>query len=253
MKEKRYGTLGSLTVPVMVYATFDEADKAAGKPGVLLDIANDNLHYRGGPAAATREAIVTLLNGEDLTVAGKDGKQVVIKKGQAFLDKAGKEIHVKMKDSGKKEKITKDGKEVEVPILIPDESEGEFVRRFLAAVNPPWNDKDGDPSLERLQPVLDQWARSADEGNPLSVDAKEPERKPKAPPKLSEEDKALALEFVTGKKDLKKFTAAAAKYGIEVKPPTGKQDEDVQTLGWNVKAYFKAKQEEAKAAVKSQF
>jgi hypothetical protein len=107
--------------------------------------------------------------------------------------------------------------------------------------------------LTAFQAKLDAWAATADDGKPLAVDASEPEKKPKAPPKLSDEDKALAVEFLDGKKSLAKFTAAAAKYGITVAKPTGVKDADIMALGWNVRSYFKAKSDEAKAAAKGAF
>lgn len=247
MKEKRYGTLGGLTVPVQIYASFDEADKAAGKSGVLLDIANDNLHYRGGPAAATREAIVTVLDGrEDLVVQDpKDpAKQVVIHKAKPYVGKDGKPIHIALEDSGRKD-------EKGQPIQVWAESEGKFVARFLAATG--WQDKEGNPSLESIQPIIDNWAKQADAGGPLMVDAKEPERQPKAPPKLSEEDKSLATEFVDGKKSLDKFTKAALKYNIVVAALGPDRETNITTVGWNVKAYYKAKADEAKAKAKAEF
>lgn len=247
MKEKRYGTLGGLTVPVLIYASFDEADKAAGKPGVLLDIANDNLHYRGGPAAATREAIVTVLDGrEDLIVQDPADatKQIVIHKAKPYTGKDGKPVHMALEDSGKKD-------EKGQPIMVWAESEGKFVARFLAATG--WVDKEGNASLEQIQPIIDRWAKHADSGAPLMVDAKEPERKPKAPPKLSEEDKSLATEFVDGKKDIKKFTAAALKYNIVVAKLGEDREANITAVGWNVKAYYKAKADEAKAKAKAEF
>lgn len=222
MKEKRYGTLGGLTVPVQVYSEHAEADKAAGKPAVLLDIANDNLHYRGGPAAATREYICDML--EEKTGVKRETRPVKDAKGVAK---------------------TKEENGKQVPVTEYVLSEGEYVRDVMA--------KKGLEDLSQYQPLVDAWARKADDGKPLAVDAKEPERKPKAPPKLSDEDKALATEFLDGKKDLKKFTTASAKYGIAAFTATGEREKDIVALGWLVRSYFKAKADEAKNKAKGEF
>ncbi len=246
MKEKRYGTLGGLTVPVQIYASFDEADKAAGKPGVLLDIANDNLHYRGGPAAATREAIVTVLDGrEDLVVQDPSdaAKQIIVHKAKPYTGKDGKVIHITLEATERKD-------EKGQPIMTWAESEGKFVARFLASTG--WQDKEGNASLEQIQPIIDKWAKHADAGGPLMVDAKEPERKPKAPPRLSEEDKALATEFIDGKKSLAKFGTAALKYNIVIAKLGEDREANITAVAWNVKAYFKAKSDEAKLKAKNE-
>jgi hypothetical protein len=234
MKQKRYGTLGGLTVPVMVYAAFADVIKSTGSEEKALDILNDNLHYRGGPASATRDYICEVV--EDETKIARQSK-----------------------DTGEKDDKGQ-------PIMEITESEGKYIARVCATKN--WLDDKGSPRLPTtLQSKIDAWASSAysnfDKDDkivgspvPLAVDAAAPERKPKAPPKLSEEDKALALEFVTGKKSLVKFHDAASKYGIVVpvkKDLDPDQAKAVDQIGWLVKAYFKAKRDEAQAAAKAAF
>lgn len=238
MKQQTYGTLKGLKVPVMVYESYDEADKAAGKANAMLEVGNDNLHYRGGTASATREYICNLL------------QELPESKGKK--DKAGHPLDnfIMVAVAGK---TTKDANGKEVPLMRADESEGEFVNRVCSFYG--WDD------LSKFQSQLTSWAASAynevdDKGTmigkpiPLAVDAKEPERKPKAPPKLSEEDKMLAGELLDGKKSLKKFNEAAGKFGIVAFSPTKDRNADIQSLGWSIRAWFKAKQEAARNAAK---
>lgn len=209
MKEKRYGTLKGLTVPVMTYSSYDEADKAAGVANAMLEVGNDNLHYRGGPAAATREFICDLLE-----------------------EKTG--LKRKTKPTGKKDDKGQD-------ILTYDESEGEFAGRVCATKG--WED------LKAFQADVDKWAATADEvevdgkkvTKPLAVDSKEPERKPKQPPKLAQRYKDVAVSFLSGKKDLKKLNAALQKTlnkqftALAGVPAT--DEKNVEALGWLCKEY----------------
>ena len=47
MKLIKQSSIGGLSVGVLVYESYDEADKAAGKPLAALDECNKNLVYRG--------------------------------------------------------------------------------------------------------------------------------------------------------------------------------------------------------------
>lgn len=217
MKVKRYGSLGSLTVPVQVYTSFDEASKAAGSMEKAIDILNDNLHYRGGPAAETRDFICELVE-----------KKMGIKR----------EVRPVMDKDGKPRKDSKGA-----PITEPVLSEGKYIAAVLAA-------KKLD-DLSSLQPDVDAWAKSVpvewdDTGKvtktgELAVDAATPEREPKGPTKLAQKYKDVALQFLTGKKDLAKLNAAFGKSGIatftiitkdEAGAPIAKDAEvNVDTLG----------------------
>lgn len=273
MIEKRFGTLGSLEVPVLVYESIDEADKAAGKPGNMLDSANDNLHYRGGPAEDTRQYVCDMLEGlgktyeKDGTFEDSDGNTANVIAGEKIVRFTKPAL-----DKDKKPK-TVDGK----PVMVPCESQGDFARRFCALQG--WDD------LKQFQPQIDAWAKSIPdtdaEGNEipgqvhaLAVDARTPERKAKAPTKLAAKYKVAAAKVITkGTVDSvnfnqlakinKSFAPAPSAEGEVVKLYTGtypdgqnedgspKQvsfsvsDKDADTLGWLIKEYFdwKAQQE----------
>ncbi len=225
MKDKRYGTLKGLTVPVLVYESYSEADTAAGKADALLETGNDNLHYRGGPAGDTRAYICDLLE-EETGIARK------------------------LRDSGKK---TKDDAGNEIPVMIPDESEGEYAARVCATKG--WED------LKQFQPQIDEWAKTAgDGGTPLAVDAKTPERAARAPLKLAKKYKdaaavvlhngtvdrlnanqlSLVGKTFTATNDTTKMYTGKALVG---KAPNQKEvefnvsDKDAEALGWLYKQY----------------
>ncbi len=231
MVEKIFGTLGSLKVPVLVYESYDESDKAAGVALATLNSANDNFHYRGGPAADTREWICDML--EKDTGIERKTKPVNGKDGQPKKDDKG------------------------VAILDWDESEGEYVRRVMAEKD--WKD------LTSFQDALNTWAKTAEDGKPLAVNAKAAERTPKAPPKLAAKyklaaAKAITLGTVTAinsnqlSKISKTFTATgdtSKTYIGTFADKTGKDvsftvsDKDAEALGWLLREYmdWKAQQE----------
>lgn len=244
MREKRYGTLGGLTVPVMVYAAFADVTKVIGSEEKAVDILNDNLHYRGGPAKATRDFICEHVQGLKEVKGKKDTKGRPV---DSFL----------MEDTGEKDDKGQ-------PVMARNEAEGAYIDRVCAVMG--WTTEKGTNDLKFIQPAVDKWAAEAysdrdDKGNitkvlPLAVDAAEPERKPKAPPKLSDEDKAIAAEFFDGKKDYAKLHKEALKYGITLvaKAQLPKErDKAIETIGWVVKGYFKAKRDEAAALAKAAF
>lgn len=222
MKKEIREVLGFQT-PMLTYESFEEADKAAGKPGAGLVEMNNNLLYRGTYADA-RSLIVDVV--QELT-----------------------KVDFIMKDTGEKD-------EKGAPILERDtqkDSDAKYVERALAKV----------PTVSRdqVQAIVSKRAEGytyTDNGQtivvpPLAADITQRERKPPKPPKLSEEDRAIATELLDGKKDLKKFTSASAKYNIAPFVATKDRVKDIEALGWLVRGYFKAKSDEAKAKAKTDF
>lgn len=235
MIPKQYGTLKGLKINVLVYESVDEADQAAGKAGAVLESANDNFHYRGGPAQETRDYICEMLEKET-------------------------GIAMKMRDTGKK---TDAGE----AILVPDEAEGEFAARVCAEKG--WAD------LKQFQPNLDAWAATADDGKPLAVSAKARERKSSLPKKLANRFKEWATKVLGGVGNLERWAEAyenvvgkplvftptndqtktfTAKHVFQSGPKKGQEvtvtasDKDAETLGWLYKEYETIRDEKAAAA-----
>jgi hypothetical protein len=223
MIEKRYGTLKGLTIPVLVYSSVEEADTAAGKAGAVLDSANDNFHYRGGPAADTRDYICELLEKE--TSIARKTEPAKDSKGNVRKDEGGNVV------------------------MVPSESEGEYAARVCAEKG--WDD------LKAFQPQIDAWAATAEDGKPLAVDAKTPERKSHLPTKLPARYKeAAAVAITKGTVDAinsamantikksftatgdatKMFTGTATVKGTEV--PFNVSDKDADTLGRLLKEHM---------------
>lgn len=230
MKTERYGTLGGLSVACLVYATYAEADAAAGKPDAMLGNGNDSLYYRG-PAADAREFIVDLLE-----------------------EKTGMER--KTKDSGKKD-------EKGNAILVFDESEGEFAKRVMAAKG--WTDlKAFQPDLDRWSAAVPEYDK---DGNvvkdasgkpkvaPLAVDIRERERKPAGPKKLAQKYRDVAGQLI-GHKNLGRFVAdyekaLGKKLAVAPSKDAAAHAKAVETLGWAVQEFSKwdaEQQEKARTA-----
>lgn len=216
MKETRYNTLGKLTLPILIYESVDEGDKAAGKVGAMLEGANDNFAYRG-PLAEGRDIITEFLEEES-------------------------GIERKTKDSGKKDKDNN-------PILVYDEKQTNYVERVATAKG--WTTPDGDPDLSRFQAQIDKLCRdrkTADgKADPLAVDAKARERKPAAPKKLAAKYLDGAKALAAGPK-FDKFVQDVKKLlGKEVVKPT--DDKSMEQLGWLVKEFLEAKEKQQLAAL----
>jgi len=265
MIEKRYGTLEGLTVPVMVYENVQEADVAAGKEGTVLSSANDNFHYRGGPAEDTRQYICDMLEAMGKTYPSDatfkiDGEDITVKAGDKIL-RFWKPV---MKDG--KPKVDSEGNEVTTWI----ESQGSFVKRFAAIQG--WDD------LKQFQSQIDAWAKSlpdvGEDGKPtgtthaLAVDAKAAERKPKAPPVLAKKYKVIAaVKLQSGNGAIEDFNKRVLSKIEKVFTPTPADqvkpdakrfsgtfdvlekgetksvtldvlDQDAESLGWLVKEYL---------------
>lgn len=216
MKTQRFGTLGRLTVPVLVFASYAEADAAAGKPDAMLNSGNASLYYRG-TGDEVREFVCDLLEKEF-------------------------KLERKTKDTGKKDK---DGD----PILAYAESAEEFAKRVMSAkgltdltsLQPkvdawaaavPVLDDDGKPVLENGK------AKVA----PLAVDIKERERKPKAPPKLAAKWRTIA-EGMLGDARLGNFLKKYEKLigtKLAIDPKAKDKAAEVEKLAWAVQAYDRA-------------
>lgn len=160
MISKRYSTLQGLTVPVNIYESSDEADKAAGKVGACADECNNNLVYRG-VLPQVRDYVVQLV--KEVTGIEPKGKPVIDEKtGKPEVDAQGN------------------------PVIEVTESDGKYVARVCAEKN--WE------NLAALQPQIDAWAtgqRKAKDGSvtqvaPLAVDitVKERTSTPKAVPEV---------------------------------------------------------------------
>jgi hypothetical protein len=207
MKTQRFGTLKGLTVPVLVYESYKEADDAAGKVGAFLEAGNSTLHYRGGPAGDSRAWICEML----------EAKTKIPRKVSTIT------------------KTNKDG--VATTVEKYDESELEYASRVCAEMK--WED------LTQFQPDLEAWAEKAYDGKPLAVDIKVPERAPRVPPKLAQRYKDIAIAFLTGKKNLASVQKAFAKdlNGKQFVPVAGvplTDEKNVEALGRLCKEFQEA-------------
>lgn len=216
MIPKTYGTLKGLKATALVYESYEEADKAAGKPNAMLESGNDNGYYRG-PAQDVREFICDLL----------------------FEETA---IERKTKPTGKK-----DDKGVE--ILAFDESEGEYAARVCAEKG--WEDLTAfqaklDEWAKTANKVVDAEGKVISE-SPLAIDIKERERKPAGPKKLAEVYKNSAVACFKNKAtNWPRLETMLANQGVAMPVLTGDEEKDVLAVGWAIKS---AKDNEAKKSL----
>jgi len=245
MKEVRFGTLGGLELPVLVYESISEAVIAAGGnpndtyPPMndasqrVLDELNSNLAYRG---------VLNL------------GREIIC---ELLEEKTG--VERKMKGTGKKDKDQNE-------IMVPDESEGKYASRVMATQG--WED------LKQFQPDLDSIARNyKGEGEetaaPLAVDIKQRERKSAGPKKLADAYKLTAAKIITNgtidkaNRQLaninKTFTPTNDQTKLYKKEyvddKTGEKktvevsDADAETLGWMLKEFAAWQQAQTMAAM----
>lgn len=199
----QYNTLEGLKLSILNYASVEEGDTAAGKPGAILQEANRNLTYRGALAIG-RSALVEALIAET---------------GIAF----------KVKTVTKKNAKGEDETETE-----PDETEGVYVKRCRAEKGMTGNDA---AWLAFAQPIADKVSQTGDEGKPLAVDIKEPDRtgKPKSLP--ANYKNAAERIFTNNNQDHWR-----TKFGLP--EWTGDRVKDVETLGWAIRKDALAKQKE---------
>lgn len=208
MKEEIREVLGvgerSFKVPMLVYESMDEADKAAGKQGAALKEMNNNLLYRG---------------------TYSDARSLIVDVVQRLS-----KVPVKMRPTGEKDK---DGK----PIMErdPADSDKKYVERAFA---------DGKLDFDKVEAEVQKIARAgvkkADgtwEWEPLAADISQRERKPAGPKKLADRWKNIATEFLTGKKNLKALNKRLEEFNIGAFTPTGDATKDAEALGWKCKAY----------------
>ncbi len=197
----------SWKVPMLIYESVAEADKAAGREGACLNECNTNLIYRGCQADA-RELLADIV--QELTSV--------------------KPLEQPVKDK-------KDAKGNQIMEVV--ENEAKYVVRALSSPG-------CKATFEDVQAIIDKRARGykdkdGKEYGPLAVDITVKVREPRIK-KLAQKFKDVALEFLSGKKSLEKFEAAMAKAGLATKfePVKGKKMDDpenIEKLGWMCKAF----------------
>lgn len=136
--------MGGLTLPVLVYESYEEAD-AVLKDGILKQ-GNDNLVYRGVLNDA-RDLICDIV--EEAT---GDKRKMYDKTGKETLDEK---------------------------LAVDDEKQGAYLKRVC--VSQGWLHEDGTIDLTRFQATLDERAKTADDGKPYAADVSQRERKPRKP------------------------------------------------------------------------
>lgn len=216
MIPKTYGTLKGLKVTALVYESYDEADKAAGKANAMLESGNDNGYYRG-PAQDVREYICELLEAET-------------------------GIERKTKETGKKD-------DKGVPILAFAESEGEYATKVCNQKG--WEDLTAfqsklDEWAKTANKTIDSEGKVISE-SPLAIDIKERERKPSGPKKLAEVYKNSAVACFKNKSvNWPRLESMLANQGVAMPTLTGDEEKDVLAVGWAIKS---AKDAEAKKSL----
>lgn len=197
MVPRRYGTLKGLELPVLVYESYEEADKAAASvsdPHPMLTVGNASLAYRGAHNEG-REIICQMLEStpEVASKLDEDGKPLVRDRGP--------------KKNSKGETVVKDGKEVQEVT----ESPYDYTSRVCKAMH--WEDLTAfQAELDKRcghMPVLDDDDNPVKDeaGNaifaPLAVDIRERGRKTPEPKELPKKYKEAALGCLQkGKLDL---------------------------------------------------
>ncbi len=214
MKNAEYKTLG-LTVNLQVPATVEEFDTNAKRVGACLDEATNNVIYRGS-LTSLRDLI---LHGQD---EEKDATGKVIT--PAFK---GIEETTGIARKTKKVKSGKEGKEVETY----DETEAEYFERVCAEKK---------VEASSFQALFSAAAAL------VGFDASARERKPAGPKKLAEKYRVIAVDFISGKRDLAKLNALFAKSNIKTFVKTADADKDAVALGWLCKEYADAQDAFAK-------
>lgn len=225
MKRKDYNSLGVIA-HILVYESVEEGDLAAGVKDAVLGQCNDNLSYRGA-LADFRDQFVPLV--EEAT--GVSRKQVQAK------DKDGKP---------KTEEVEVEGKKVQKPVMVPDETEGKYIARVRAEKGL----QDEEAWKAFAQPLADKVGVYDEAGvrtGDLAVDIKEPERKARGPVKLPEKFR-LAAENIIKNNNAPSWVEKLRAEGHAVADLIGDAAKDAQTLGWAIKSREDAKQKAALAA-----
>lgn len=203
-------------VPVLVYESVDEADKAAGFTGAMCKKGNDHMHLHGS-AGDCRDLVVECVQEMTkvpfLTVTTKEKND------------AGVEVEVTERDYDK-------------------DSDAKYVKRALAL-----------KSVDRasLQSLIETRARGYkakdDKGveiviPPIAVNIKATVRTGPKTKTLAKKFREVAMEFLSGKKNLKKFSEVLTKQEIgtfvPVKDVPLTDEANVVALGWLCKAWSDA-------------
>ena len=202
------------SIPIGYYASLEEADAVASKPGAMLEEANNNLYYRG--AAGEARAIVAKAV-EKLTSITRETKAVT-KKVKKIVD--GKETEVE-------EPLIRDGQPV-TEFVLDDE---DYVNLALGQ----WV-KSGRTKDELNDGVL-AAIRAANDGKGVSVDIKAKVRNTPTP-------KVLAQKFL----DAAKASIANGKvmqFAKDYKKLLGKDltsTSDPVVVGWGLKEFLTARE-----------
>lgn len=235
MKQQLCDVLGhnnkSFKVPINIYESVDEAEKAAGKEGAVLAECNRNLLYRG---------------------AYNDAR---------WLIETAVFFYTKTPFKMVTQTIKKDGKDVTQTVRDPKDTEKVYTQRAL----------DGAPegTFDRVQELVTSLAlgektfKTDEKGNlvsplvvlevekaarkPLAVDIRATERSTRIA-KLAQKWKDIAISFLDTPKRIPNLNKEFAKFNVEAFKPTGKREEDVETLGWKCKAYADAQDPFSKVA-----
>lgn len=210
MKEQRYGTLGGLTYPCLVYESYEEADKAAGRPNAMLDSGNASEAYRG-PSNDARDIACDVVE-----------KTSGIKR-RMFDDKG-----------AETEDATK---------AVEYEASKKYIQRVCVAQG--WLDADGAPNLTSLQTQFDEACRVGDDGKPLAVDIKQKERKPKKPRTIPA-DLVPKIEKLYDGPNRDKFIGLVASKGITI-TVTNNREEDLKKFAFAAMDYDRKTKAEAAA------
>ncbi len=190
-------------VPILYYKSVQEGDTAAGVVGTLLKEANLNLDYRGARADARAllvDIVQELTGVEPLTV-----------------------------DTGEKDAQGQ-------PIFEVTENDGKYVQR---ALNTKPNVTDAKVQSELTRRANGYTAADGTVVPALAVDAKQRERKPTGPKKLTQKYISLAQTVLASKnaKGVAKFFAdVKAAINKEFKP-TGDAVVDATSLGWIIREF----------------
>lgn len=202
MKTKTYNSLG-LEVPFQVPESVEEFDANAKRAGACLDEAINNVIYRG-----------SLAEFRDLFLHGRPAGEGL----PAFNG-----IDAITGIERKTKTVKKGDKEAEEW----DETEAEYFKRVCA-------------QLGKEPKAFQDLANAA--AALIAFDASARERKAPVPKKLSEEFKTAAKNALA-KYDDGKITKNIRKYLPDVADfvRTGDEAKDIETLGWLLKAYNKAK------------
>lgn len=216
MKEVIVDCLGyndqSFKLPVLYYESFDEADKAAGKAGAMLQEGNLNLDYRGARA---------------------DGRDLIVEVVQELTG-----VSVKQKDTDEKDDKGQ-------PIMEDDETEAKFVKRAMAlkpevtvaAVQAILDKRARGYSYKDEKGVVVQVPA-------IAVDITQKTRQPKKPVKLAAKYLEKAKAILAGP-NLKKFLADLKKNLSVDWVASGDATKDADSLGWQVKAFAAWKEQQA--------